>query len=245
MRRVSRTSVYEGVESIVNGVSLGSPQAGSVVGAAAIGKTTAAMDMARTNHLLVYMHVFPSQGTTKAALSMIAAALNVHSRYDSADKIWTALEEHFSWFAETGRILFFDEAQNLDLAILKEIVDFPYRFGLPVVVCGNEALLKRSRGAAAGLDQISTRLVRRVRLERPGADDFQTIAIDHDVYGVDAHKACIAYGLNTSMRELNAVLETARVYAASGPLRLEEIKQAVVQIYNDTSALKLLLSRAA
>ena len=69
------------------------------------------------------------------------------------------------------------------------------------------------------------------------------IAVDFDAFGKDAHAACVAYGGNTSLRDLVAMLEDARRYAGDGLLRIQEIRHAVV-LKNGANALKL-LSRAA
>ena len=161
----------------------------------------------------------------------------------SASGIWEVLESQFSHPAN-DYILIFDEAQNLPLSILKEMVDLPSRFTIPVVICGNGELLKRRRVSSAAFDQIESRIAKRVILSAPTREDFEMIAVDFDAFGKDAHAACVAYGCNTSMRDLVAMLEAARRYAGEGPLRLQEIRQAVVLNKGGTHALKL-LSRAA
>jgi hypothetical protein len=141
-------------------------------------------------------------------------------------------------------MFFFDEAQNIPLSFLKDIVDWPQRFGVPVLISGNEHLLKRTKASGAAFDQIDSRIGKRIRLVAPTREDFETIAIDFDVFGTDARNACAAYGANTSIRALVSMLETARTFADSGKLGLEEIRRAVV-FKDNTNALKLLRRTAA
>ena len=175
-------------------------------------------------------------------MSLIADALRAYTNGKSASGIWEVLESNFA-HPLNDYVLIFDEAQNLPLSILKEMADLPSRFEIPVIICGNGELLKRRRASNAAFDQVESRIAKRAILSAPTREDFKMIAVDFDAFGKDAHAACVAYGCNTSMRDLVAMLEAARGYAGQGPLRLQEIRHAVV-LKNGAHALKL-LSRAA
>ena len=160
-------------------------------------------------------------------MNLIAEALQINVYRKSTAVIWDVLESYFSYPA-MKYVLVFDEAQNMPLSILKEMVDLPSRFQIPVVICGNGELLKRRRVSSPAFDQIESRIAKRVILAPPTRDDFELIAGDFAANGKDAYAACVAYGCNTSMRDLVAMLEAARGYAGEGPLRIQEIRQAVV-----------------
>jgi len=241
MKHVSKTSIFIAVQQAFE-YSVRIKHASLITGIPGIGKTTALEEIARLNPKATLIRVAAPQSTPRAALSLIADALHAFSNARSASAIWEILESGFSHPANDD-ILIFDEAQNLPLAILKEMVDLPSRFQIPVVICGNGELLKRRRVSSAAFDQIESRIAKRAILSAPTREDFEMIAVDFDAFGKDAHAACVAYGCNTSMRDLVAMLEAARRYAGEGPLRLQEIKHAVV-LKNGVNALKL-LSRAA
>ncbi|MGA8169419.1 MAG: ATP-binding protein [Methylocystis sp.] len=240
MKHVSKTSIFVGVNEGFE-YSVMMKHASLITGIPGIGKTTALEEIARLNPQATMIRAAATQNTPRAALNLIADALRIHAYGKAASVIWDTLESYFS-DPRMNYILVLDEAQNLPLAILKEMVDLPQRYEIPVVICGNGELLRRRRASAA-FDQIESRIAKRAILSAPTREDFEMIAVDFDAFGKDAHAACVAYGCNTSMRDLVAMLEAARGYAGQGPLRLQEIKHAVC-LKNGAHALKL-LSRAA
>lgn len=239
-RNVSKTSIFVAVQDACD-YAVGMKHASLITGSPGIGKTTALEEIARRNPEATLIRVAATQNTPRAALGVIAEALCFQTHGKSANGIWEVLESCFSYPANSF-LLIFDEAQNLPLAVLKEMVDLPQRYEIPVVICGNGELLRRRRASAA-FDQIESRIAKRAILSAPTREDFEMIAVDFDAFGKDAHAACVSYGCNTSMRDLVAMLEAARGYAGTGPLRLQEIRHAVV-LKNGKNALKL-LSRAA
>jgi DNA transposition AAA+ family ATPase len=245
MTHVSRTSIFEAVENTINIVDRIGSIAGAIIGPAAIGKTTAAEHIASSNNGMIYVRVSGAQGTLKAGCALLASALGVHSDFASAEKIWTNLEDHFAYDG-SARTIILDEAQNLDGALLKEMVDIPYRFRVPVILCGNDDVLKRRRSSKGAFEQVTSRLVKRTMLWHPTEEDFKIIAIDRDVCGVAAHRACVNFGLNTSLREFVPLLDAARAFAGNGPLGLQEIERALLSLrQQDDDPLKLLRRTAA
>ncbi len=239
--RVSKTSIFVAVQDGFD-YAVMMRHTSLITGIPGIGKTTALEEIARLNPKATLIRVGATQNTPRAALSLIADAVHCYTYGKSANGIWEVLESNFA-HPMSDYVLILDEAQNLPLSILKEMVSLPERFQIPVIVCGNGELLKRRRVSSAAFDQIESRIAKRVILVAPTREDFEMIAVDFDAFGNDAHAACVAYGCNTSMRDLVAMLEAARGYAGHGPLRLQEIRHAVV-LKNGAHALKL-LSRAA
>lgn len=99
MMHVSRTSIFEAVENTVHIVDRMKSIAGAIIGPAAIGKTTAVEHLANTKKGINYIRVSGAQGSFKAGCALLASHLGVHSNFDSAEKIWTNLEDHFEYWA--------------------------------------------------------------------------------------------------------------------------------------------------
>jgi DNA transposition AAA+ family ATPase len=243
MKHVSKTSIYTAVEEAFKySVLMG--HASLVTGTPGIGKSTAARHLATTHPATSYVRIDGTKSSTKTALSFIGEQLGFDVYDLTAAGIWDLLEGQFNDPASRDEPLVIDEAQNMPLNILKELVDLPERFGKPVIVCGNSELLKPRRSTSAAFAQIESRIAKHVILTKPTEGDFQTIAIDFDVLGKDAHDACVNYGSNTSIRDLVAMLELARIHAGDGPLRIHEIRSAVAMKKGGANSLKL-LSRVA
>lgn len=154
MRRISDTSIVRALKDSAN-YACDMVQAAAESGTPGIGKTTGLQAIAEGNKSAILIHVGATKNTPRAAARLIADGLNIWTGSESTDRIWSTIESNLNHPAARERILLFDEAQNLPLAILKEVVDFPSRFGVPVLVCGNDALLKRQRVASAAFDQIA------------------------------------------------------------------------------------------
>ena len=95
-----------------------------------------------------------------------------------------------------------------------------------MVIAGNPELLRRTRVKSGAFDQISSRCAKQVTLRKPLPDDLNILAADFDVTGKEARDAAIAYGLNTSIRELVTLLEAARGVAGRAPVHLSELRMA-------------------
>lgn len=222
-------------------------RAAAIIGPPGIGKTFALERMKRLDYVATYVRVSSAQGTGRAALRLFADAFGIaRGGRESSDSILSGLEDYFAqagcW--ENGQYLLVDEAQQLDLNILKELVDLPSRFGFPVVVCGNPTLLKRTRVDRGAYEQIASRCAKRLVLQPPLDEDLLSIAIDFDVYGADARAAAVAYGQNTSIRELVQLLEDARAFVGSGQLRLADLRQTAANTKGGAMALKLFSTAA-
>ncbi|HEY8163868.1 MAG TPA: ATP-binding protein [Methylocystis sp.] len=241
MTHISRTSAYVSVEQCFD-YALMRREAAAVFGAPGVGKTTAMTDIAAKNPNVVLVHVGSTRCSPRSVAAMIADAMRIWVEHRSAWQIMDIIESNLR-HPECNDVFMFDEAQNIPVGFLKDILDWPKRFGAPVLICGNEHILKRTRASGAEFDQVDSRISKRIRLGAPTREDFETIAIDFDVFGTDARNACAAYGGNTSIRALVSMLETARTFAEGGKLGLDEIRKAVV-FKDNTNALKL-LSRAA
>ncbi|MCI4680425.1 ATP-binding protein [Rhodoblastus acidophilus] len=240
--RFVETSISRGIDETVT-YSRATLRAAAIIGPPGIGKTVALERLYANDRKAIYLRISATQGTGKAAFRLLGDAMGVaRGGRESTDSIWRALEDRFdtsgSW--KQGEYLLIDEAQQLDLNVLKELVDLPSRFGFPVVVCGNPDLLKRTKVDRGAYEQIVSRCSKRLVLKAPLDEDLVAIALDFDVYGADARAAAVSYGQNTSIRELVQLLEDARTFVASGPIRLNDLRQTAVNTKGGSQALKLL-----
>lgn len=241
MSRFVETSISNIVEDVV-GYARQMRSAAAIMGPPGIGKTFALKNIASREHNVAMVTAPRSQATAKATLRLVADALNIFTREDSQDIIWRTLQANLPVSAATGQTLIIDEAQCLDLNVLVEIVDFPERFGLPVIIAGNPDLLKRTRVQTGPFAQIASRCGMKAFLPPPLTEDFISIMVDFDVYGEDAREAGVNYGRNTSIRQLVELLKAAKVFAERGPVRLEEMQRATAYLAIGGSKALALLS---
>ena len=222
-------------------------RAAAIIGPPGIGKTVGLQHYAKSNPAGTYIRVSAAQGTARAAFRLLADAFSVaRMGRQSADLLWRGLKERFesARYWKTGEYLLVDVAQQLDLSVLKELVDLPARFEFPVVVCGNADLLKRTQAERGAYEQISSRRAKRLVLTKPLDSDFLAIAMDFDVCAADVRAAAVSYGKNTSIRELVQLLEDARAFVGKGPLTLAALRQTAVNTKGGSHALKLLTQAA-
>jgi DNA transposition AAA+ family ATPase len=160
------TSIVRDIEGAVT-YARETKRAAAIIGRPGIGKTVALERIAAiARGGATYVRISATQGTGKAAFRLLADAFDVaRAGRESTDSLWRGLEDYFasalSW--NTDECLLVDEAQQLDLNVLKELVDLPSRFGFPVIVCGNADLLKRSRVDRGAYEQIASRCAKRLQ----------------------------------------------------------------------------------
>jgi DNA transposition AAA+ family ATPase len=222
-------------------------RAAAVIGPPGIGKTVALRRHAETDKDAIYVRVSTAQSSGKAAFRLFADAFGIGQQgRETADGLWRGVEDYcesaVDW--KTGEHLLIDEAQALDLNVLKEFVDLPSRVGFPVVICGNAELLKRTRVGRGDYEQIASRCAKRLILTAPLDEDLAAIAADFDVYGADSRAAAVNYGQNTSIRELVQLLEEACAFVGRGPIKLDALRRTAVSTKGGAHALKLLCPAA-
>lgn len=239
--RFVETSIYRQIADVVD-LALTLKRAVSIIGPPGIGKTAALEAIARGDENAVLLRVSKAHGTFKAAMTAIADAFGIWTNEQHSEQIYRSIDMRMQRNHFYQHYLLIDEAQQLDLNALFEIVDFSERYGLPVIVCGNPDLLKRSKAAGAAFSQITSRYAATVRLTVPLDSDFQQIGVEFNVYGVDAYKAVCSYGKAHSIRELVAVLTIAQCFAERGPITIDAFRLAVTRRHGSAAALVKLAS---
>ncbi len=239
MKRHVETSIFREIVASV-GYAREARQAVAISGPAGLGKTHALTWLAERESSVAYWSVPNARSSVRAATKAIINAFGCSIDHEHTDQLWEYLTTIVQGPASAGDVLLIDEAQRLSLNILLDIVDFPERYGFPVVIAGNDELLKRTRVTSGAFDQISSRCAKHVILTKPSRVDLNILAADFDVLGPEARAAAIAYGFNTSIRKLVALLEFARGLADRGPIRLAELREAAVFHYGGSQGLSLL-----
>ncbi len=235
-----RTSTITKAEAAYAFVTGPRPSAAALLGRPGIGKTTAAEWLSKNYHHCRLVTATKGHSTYRRALAAIGHALDIGGCYGPAANVREVLEWSLPEKAYCGYCLIIDEAQRLDLDVLVEIVDFPERFGLPVILFGNPDLLKRTNATQSAFAQIDSRIAMKVLLTNPLRDDYRLLLADYDVMDPDAREAGERYGDKTSIRELVALLGAAKQHAGKGPVQLDHMRLAARQLRGGQQALGLL-----
>jgi DNA transposition AAA+ family ATPase len=103
-----------------------------------------------------------------------------------------------------------DEVQRAGADGIRMLLSINEHCGIPVVLVGNNAALKRTRANEAAYDQIEDRVAKWYDLQKPIAEDIVAIARQWGVAGKDSLDALVAYGLPRTVRQVALVLRTAR-----------------------------------
>ncbi len=206
-------------------------RAGALIGSAGIGKSYACQWIAQNDRNVVYCSAANARTLSfKAATKALLAGFGHAVNFEHTDRLWDFVEDYAADLARDCGMLIFDEAHRLPLNFLLDVVDFPERYALPVMIVGNPALLMRTRINAGAMDQIASRCARTIALRQPVRDDFVAIAAEYDVIGQDAREAAARYGAASSIRDLVAMLQAARGFADRAPVRLAELRQAAAYL---------------
>lgn len=143
--------------------------------------------------------------------------------------------------AAAGKYLVIDEAHRLNLDTLREVFDLWEYYGLPIILCGNNEVAKKTRTSASTFDQISSRLGKEVSLTVMEPNDFVLFGIERGVEGKAAYDALVSYGMKTSMREVAQLLDAARLATGErGSIKIEHIRDAADYSFGSSKARRML-----
>lgn len=139
------------------------------------------------------------------------------------------------------KVLLVDEYQALEPKVLRELMSTHERCRIPLALSGNKERLANSKRDAVAVAQIENRIGPRVFLDRPTAEACESIGVEFNVEGRDAYQALAFFGGNTTVRDLVRLLEICtRNNEGGGSIRLSHLETAVLGLYGNSNALRLL-----
>lgn len=185
-----------------------------VVGPPGVGKTMTLQRIAGEDRRARLMTATPAASRLRGFLTTVADVFSIHTARDSSLEIQRTLEYALQEPAAEGATLIIDEAQTLELEALKTAFYLSEAVRLPIAFVGNPAVLKRRRSEAAAFDQISDRLFYRETIEIT-AEDVQAFGVEFNLEGREAYALLVRFGLATSLRQVAALLRSARVRAGA------------------------------
>lgn len=126
-------------------------------------------------------------------------------------------------------ILIVDEAQNLSLDCLRQLLTFSIKDGghLIFVCCGNEDILKQVNTDKGALAQISRRISFRELVDSISDDDANAITNSFGVEGLDAYRTMCAVGQRFHADGIAQVLHMARRLAGRETIKASHIYGAL------------------
>lgn len=128
----------------------------------------------------------------------------------------------------SGAILLIDEAQNLSLKALRELLYLWEKAGLPIVFCGNAEVLKRVNVDFGAFAQISRRVPRREEIKGILDADADAITNTFGVEGLDCYAIMRKIGARFHADGVVQLLSRARKISASDKvIKLHDIYDAL------------------
>lgn len=217
---------------------------GLITGEPGIGKSIALQWLAADEpYHAVYVQANNAERNLKPFLRKICHAFGWNTDAQYNRDLWDIIESRMPDAAERGCYIMVDEAQTLMDTVLRELVDFPSYFKVPIILVGNESTLQR-KNVEAAFKQVLDRISYRVKLKKPEDKDYGNIGVSYDVYGKDARQYLVLYGRNTSLRRVDQLLKYARAIAGQdGPVRLQHLQSANYQLNGEEGADLLIINQ--
>ncbi|WP_275783565.1 AAA family ATPase [Pararhizobium gei] len=234
------TSIYKRVKSAVD-YTLTVKYPSVIRGPAGLGKTTALNKLHWNDPNAVLISASGMQKHLLQMMRLIADAMNIHVFGRTSYEVYSAITTGIRERASEGTYLFIDEAHRMNLDTLREIFDLWENYGLPIILCGNNEVAKKTRTRASTFDQISSRIGKEVSLTVMEPHDFVLFGIERGVEGIEAFDALTSYGMRTSMREAAQLLDAARlIVGGSGSIKVGQIKAAAEYSFGSKKARQML-----
>lgn len=126
----------------------------------------------------------------------------------------------------SGRAIIIDEAQNLNLQGMRELLYLNDLAGMSVVFCGNDQVLKRATVDTGPFAQIGSRVQYRTELPALAPEDADAITNIFGVEGMDAYELMRAVAERHHARGVSNVLRAARLLVGPGKaIKAEHIRK--------------------
>lgn len=197
----------------------------AIVGEPGVGKTRAVSAYAETRAGSYLMTVNAVTGNAlRDLLRELSGVLGIYARGSIAD-----IQRNMLQYDLSSYVLIIDEAQNLKLQALRELLNLHDHAGMRIVFCGNRDVLRRVNVDTGPLAQISDRIGLREQIECIPTEDADAIANSFGVEGMDAYRLARAIGTRFRARALVRVLNGARELAGdrAKTIRASHIRSSI------------------
>lgn len=185
----------------------------ALVGPPGIGKSWACSQYAKA---APGTYMFTASASTGRAAKLIFEQLCAH--FDvSGGGGFAAIQQRLFHYDLSGRVVIIDEAQNLNLQGIRELLYLSDLAHMSVVFCGNPEVLKRASVDTGSFAQIGSRIPFRTELPSLQPEDADKITNTFGVEGQDAYALMRGIASRHHARGVSFVLAAAR--ALAGPDR--------------------------
>ncbi len=197
---------------------------GLVIGAPGVGKTRALEEAVRRSETMEGPHVGLVTVTgvmgnsAMAVLEEIAPHLGVRTVYGVA-----ATHKLLCSRASSFPVLLFDEAQNLSLRLLRDLLTISEQARVQMLFLGNDEALKFVNSQKAAIGQIARRLPVREEIDCILDADADLLAGQYDVEGPEAFRLCRALAEAHHADGIGKVLPIARAAAEAAGSRTVQV----------------------
>lgn len=205
----------------------------AVVGSPGVGKTMALGAYARKHRTPFITATAVLSGSLLALFRHVSSELGHYP-----DKGLSDLQQRLFGFNFTDTVLLIDEAQNLPLKAVRELLYLWDETRLPIIFCGNQEVLKRVNVDHGAFAQISRRIPRREEITGILDSDSDVITNTFGVEGVDCYAVMRQIGAKFHADGIVHVLTRARKIAAPRTvIRIHDIRDALEMLPSYKSAL--------
>jgi DNA transposition AAA+ family ATPase len=196
----------------------------AIVGQPGVGKTRALEHFAATTPATYLFTVSAISGN--AVVKLFRELCGVFKIHDGGTTISDIQHRLFN-YDFTGHVLLIDEAQNLKLQAIRELLFLNDLANLSVIFCGNKEVLKRVSTDTGAFAQISSRIPFREDIDCILDADADAIANGFGLEGMDAYGLARKIAGKFHARGVVSVLTLAREFAGSKTLKAPDIRRAI------------------
>lgn len=220
------------------------PYPSHIISSPGYGKTTALRYIAREQNG-IYVSIGEQQKTPKGLYRAFLQAAGDHSEgYEN--EMYEAVLRRYRWrmnLSGSGKdIVIVDEFQTAEDRTKRDLLRIQEVCGFALILSGNsERIMSSGKRDPEALRQIEDRIGMRVHLPNVDDADCRLLAEAHGVHAEDALQAACLIGTRTNARHLVRVLQfAARAAGGSAPTRLVHIRNTLIALDGQKSAIKLL-----
>ena len=207
------------------------PTIAVVYGGAGVGKTTAINRFCGDHRGVVRVELQASTRSMLDVLHVLFRALTRHGSHERTSRAVSNDIDNFIRWNGAPKLLIFDEAQHMTTNAIEEIRSLYDRHEIGIALCGNELVHTNMTGGrrSAEFAQLSSRVGRRLRLDKPTEGDVDAFTAKWRVTGAKEREFCGGIArIPGGLRELGHVLRdaTAAAVAMGRPVDLKMLQAA-------------------